>query len=128
MGWGWIGRHGGWAGPWPGRGPFSHLPPWQRPGWLFGFGRGFGRGWWWGANPYVCARFPWLPRWWWAYPQYGYGFPYASYDVGYRYGLPYMIYGWGYGYPQSMYGMTGYAYPPAMYSYAYPPAPYMRYW
>ncbi|MGQ9469774.1 MAG: hypothetical protein ACUVTD_08170 [Nitrososphaerales archaeon] len=18
---------------WPGRGPFSHLPPWQRPGW-----------------------------------------------------------------------------------------------
>lgn len=23
---------------WPGRGPFSHLPPWQRPGWYFGRG------------------------------------------------------------------------------------------
>jgi len=87
MGWGWRGR--GWTGPWPGRGPFSYLPPWQRPGWLFGFGRGFGRGWWWGANPYVCARFPWLPRWWWANPAYAYGFAY-----------PYMTYPWySYGYP-----------------------------
>lgn len=25
-------------GAWPGRGPFSHLPPWQRPGWLYGPG------------------------------------------------------------------------------------------
>ena len=25
-------------GPWPGRGPFSHLPPWQRPGRLYGPG------------------------------------------------------------------------------------------
>lgn len=25
-------------GPWPGQGPFSHLPPWQRPGWLYGPG------------------------------------------------------------------------------------------
>jgi hypothetical protein len=33
---GWRGR--GWAGPWPGRGPFSHLPPWERPGWLYGRG------------------------------------------------------------------------------------------
>jgi len=33
---GWRGR--GWAGPWPGRGPFSNLPPWQRPGWLYGRG------------------------------------------------------------------------------------------
>ncbi len=26
----------GWYGwsEWPGRGPFSYLPPWQRPGWL----------------------------------------------------------------------------------------------
>jgi hypothetical protein len=23
---------------WPGRGPFSYLPPWQRPGWLYGRG------------------------------------------------------------------------------------------
>jgi hypothetical protein len=34
MGW----RARGWAGPWPGRGPFSHLPPWERPGWLYGRG------------------------------------------------------------------------------------------
>ena len=33
---GWRGRN--WYGPWPGRGPFSHLPPWQRPGWLYGPG------------------------------------------------------------------------------------------
>jgi len=25
-------------GPWPGRGPFSYLPPWERPGWLYGPG------------------------------------------------------------------------------------------
>jgi len=23
----------GW-GPWPDHGPFSHLPPWERPGWV----------------------------------------------------------------------------------------------
>lgn len=30
----------GWRrwSPWPGHGPFSHLPPWQRPVW-------WGRGW-----------------------------------------------------------------------------------
>jgi hypothetical protein len=57
------------------------LPPWQRPGWLFG------RGWcWWlwgyPYNPWVWARFPWLPRWW-AYPYYGYPYwlptPYIPY-------------------------------------------------
>ena len=26
---------GGWWSPWPGRGPFSYLPPWQRPGWVY---------------------------------------------------------------------------------------------
>lgn len=30
---GWRGR-----GYWPGAGPFSHLPPWRRPGWLYGPG------------------------------------------------------------------------------------------
>jgi len=25
-----------WVGPWPGNGPFSYLPPWQRPGWVYG--------------------------------------------------------------------------------------------
>jgi len=37
MAWGWRGGGGG-RGQWPGRGPFSHLPPWQRPGWLYGRG------------------------------------------------------------------------------------------
>ena len=31
-------RERGAFGQWPGRGPFSHLPPWQRPGWLHGPG------------------------------------------------------------------------------------------
>jgi hypothetical protein len=71
---GWRGRGGGWAGPWPGRGPFSYLPPWQRPGWLFG------RGWcWWLwaylSNPWIYTRFPWLPRWWWTYLPFAYPFP-----------------------------------------------------
>jgi len=35
MGWGWRGRV---EGQWPGKSPFSHLPPWQRPGWLYGRG------------------------------------------------------------------------------------------
>ncbi|MGP3667558.1 MAG: hypothetical protein ACKD6N_03795 [Candidatus Bathyarchaeota archaeon] len=79
-----------WVGPWPGRGPFSYLPPWQRPGWIFGFGR-----WLWGyPYPWVCARFPWLPRCWWAHLQYWYGYPYAGYA------WPYMAPTWGfYGYP-----------------------------
>jgi len=111
-------RRGGWgrSGPWPGRGPFSYLPPWQRPGWLFsygrglgygaGFGYGYGRGLGYGYagapyNPWVCQRFPWLPRWWWAQPRaYAYGTPYTGYT--------------GYGYPR-------WPYP----SYA---APYPRYW
>ena len=106
MAWGWRGRGAGWAGPWPGRGPFSYLPPWQRPGWLFGFGRGFGR-WLWAYPyyPWVCARFPWLPRWWWAYPQYWYWPHYAGYA------WPYLAYSWGlYGYPYWL------------------PTPYMPYW
>jgi len=45
---GWRGRGGGWSGPWPGRGPFSHLPPWQRPGWLYGRGAC-----WWLLAPYI---------------------------------------------------------------------------
>jgi len=53
---------------WPGRGPFSHLPPWQRPGRMYG--RGYGRRW--GVDPRACARFPQLPRWWWADPKYAY--------------------------------------------------------
>ena len=47
MGWRRGGR-GGWFGPWPGAGPFSYLPPWQRPGWLYGRGMFMGM-----ANPYL---------------------------------------------------------------------------
>lgn len=31
-------RRSGYWGAWPGRGPFSNLPPWERPGWLYGPG------------------------------------------------------------------------------------------
>ena len=63
MPWGW-GR--GWTGPWPGRGPFSYLPPWQRPGWIFGRG--------------ACWWFFWPYAWWWTYPWYSYAwYPYAWY-------------------------------------------------
>ncbi|PUA31301.1 MAG: hypothetical protein B9J98_06815 [Candidatus Terraquivivens tikiterensis] len=98
----WYWRGGGWAGPWPGRGPFSYLPPWQRPGWLFGFGRGL--------------------RWWWAYPLYaGYIWPFAVYGWGYWYpwsvyGYPYIAYPYwylpvlymGYWYPWYWYPLYGY--------------------
>ena len=35
---GWGRGRGGGRGAWPGNGPFSHLPPWERPGWLYGPG------------------------------------------------------------------------------------------
>ncbi|MGD0645260.1 MAG: hypothetical protein ABSA75_10180 [Candidatus Bathyarchaeia archaeon] len=54
---------------WSGNGPFSHLPPWQRPGHAYG-GRGYGGGR--GTNQQTCARFPGLPRWWWVDPTYAY--------------------------------------------------------
>jgi Family of unknown function (DUF5320) len=57
---------------WPGNGPFNHLPPWQRPGQIYG-GRGYGRGR--GANPQACARFSGLSRWWWVNPAYTYQLP-----------------------------------------------------
>jgi hypothetical protein len=84
MGW----RGIGWSRRWPGNGPFSNLPPWQRPGWIYGFGRGFygySRPYGYASyspygysyySPYSCARFPWLPRWWWANPSYSGYFPY----------------------------------------------------
>ncbi|HDI31356.1 MAG TPA: hypothetical protein ENF80_00915 [Thermofilum sp.] len=84
MGWayGWGGRRWGWSGPWPGRGPFSHLPPWQRPGWLFGRGSC-----WW--------LFPWYR---WAYPMYYYMPPYYSYwPMPYMYaGYPWYRWSWPY--------------------------------
>jgi len=78
----------GRRGRYPGNGPFRNLPPYQRPGRLYGYGRGmgYGRGYgYYGAgygrgysstSPYSCARFPWLPRWWWADPKYGSSMPY----------------------------------------------------
>ena len=32
-----YGRSGG-RGRWPGNGPFRDLPPWEKPGWLYGRG------------------------------------------------------------------------------------------
>ena len=73
----------GWVGPWPGRGPFSHLPPWQRPGWLFGRGAC-----WWLFRPFWA--------YWGPYPLYRpLGWPYLP-------TLPYMYYHpwpWYYPYP-----------------------------
>jgi len=53
---GWRGRGGGRPGPWPGRGPFSYLPPWQRPGWLYGRGAC-----WWLSAPYLQSITPQIP-------------------------------------------------------------------
>ncbi len=70
---GWRGRGGGWNKRWSSGGPFSDLPPWQRPGWQYGGGRP--------SNISVkdtspnCFRFPWLPRWWWADPKYASKYP-----------------------------------------------------
>lgn len=63
----------GRGGRYPGNGPFRDLPPWQRPGWVYGSGRGYGLGYgrgYYAGDPSKCARFPWLPRWWWANPNY----------------------------------------------------------
>ena len=35
-----------------------------------GYGRGFGRGYGW-----RCQQYPWLPRWWWADPEYQGDYP-----------------------------------------------------
>jgi len=59
-GWGWY-----WWKPWPGRGPFSWLPPWLRPGWVFGRGAC----WWlfggpWGYYLYLRNYYPYYHPWW----------------------------------------------------------------
>ena len=56
MGWRGRGRGSDWVGLWPGRGPFSYLPPWQRPGWLFGRGAC-----WWLLAPYAQTTPPQAP-------------------------------------------------------------------
>ena len=68
MAWRWgFGWRWGWTGPWPGKGPFSYLPPWLRPGWLYGPGACW---WLFGYNP------PWTYPW--SYYRYrlGYYYPY----------------------------------------------------
>ncbi len=78
-GWGrWgFGRGGrwGWAGPWPGRGPFSYLPPWQRPGWIFGRRTC----WWLYGWPWYMHQYPyWFTPYYWTPPYYPY-YPYYMY-------------------------------------------------
>jgi len=61
--------------------------------WWFGWGRGFG-------NPYpFCRWFPWLPRWWWAYPAYS-----PLYLPYYGYGVPWFL-------PYAGYWRSFYAWP-----------------
>jgi len=82
MGWGWgRGWRGrGWVGPWPGRGPFSYLPPWQRPGWLFGRGACWWLfGWPWGYRWMT----PWTPYMPFYAPPYYYYYPYPYYPYPY---------------------------------------------
>ena len=61
MGYGGYGRgggRGGGRGRWPGNGPFSHLPPWERPGWLYGRGSCWSLGYWNQAVPGATATNP----------------------------------------------------------------------
>ncbi|MFX1558974.1 MAG: DUF5320 domain-containing protein [Promethearchaeota archaeon] len=48
-----YGRSGG-RGRWPGNGPFRNLPPWERPGWLYGPGSC----WYMGYRPGVSSIVP----------------------------------------------------------------------
>jgi len=57
-----MGYRGRGRGAYTGNGPFRDLPPWQRPGWVYGTGAGLTVA----ADPNACQRFPWLPRGWWA--------------------------------------------------------------
>ncbi len=52
-----------WYKRYPGFGPWSYLPPWERPGWRFGRGRGRGWGWcWWLLLPEYSAYEPQIPK------------------------------------------------------------------
>ena len=71
---GWRGRGGGW-----GRGPgwglygrgFGYGPGYGRGlGYGRGYGRGYGIGYGYTGDPSKCVKFPWMPRWWWANPDY----------------------------------------------------------
>ncbi|RLG50171.1 MAG: hypothetical protein DRN96_08440, partial [Thermoproteota archaeon] len=64
---------------WPGRGPFSFLPPWMRPGWVFGRGAC-----WWLFGP-----------WMW-YTPYLYWWPYSYWYMPYYWYTPWLRYWWPY--------------------------------
>lgn len=62
-----YGRRGGGRGAgrgfgmYPGNGPFSHLPPWERPGWLYGRGSCWALGYWQGTPTVGTTTPPPLP-------------------------------------------------------------------
>jgi hypothetical protein len=58
-------RGRGSRGYYPGNGPFRDLPPWQRPGWVYGAGALKNES----IDSNSCARFPWLARRWWINPE-----------------------------------------------------------
>jgi len=120
-----TGRAAGYCAGYPVPGYMNSMPGF---GWGFGFGRGWGRGRGFGFGRGWGRRFGrGFRRWAWAYPQYGYGQPYAAYGPGYMHRSPYTTYGWGYWDPWSAYAMPRYSYSPEAYPYWYPPVPYMGY-
>jgi len=58
-------RGRGSRGCYPGNGPFRDVPPWQRPGWVYGAGAMKIEA----SDTNFCLRFPWLPRMWWTNPE-----------------------------------------------------------
>lgn len=100
----------------------------------FGWGRGFGRGFGGGGNPYVCARFPWLPRWWWT-GMYGPTTPftgapgmpydqYSTYATSAPTAAPWTTYTPYYAPPYSTYAPPAPAMPSMTYPSPYAPSPY----
>jgi hypothetical protein len=67
-------RGRGSRGGYPGNGPFRDLPPWQRPGWVYGADALKIEA----SDPNYCVRFPWLPRRWWTNPEANTGFAVPS--------------------------------------------------
>jgi hypothetical protein len=59
----------------------------------FGWGPGWGGLGWGRGNPYpFCRRFPWMPRWWWAYGMNPYTPYYGGVSGGYTPYTPYPQY------------------------------------
>lgn len=56
MGYGNQGSRG--RGLWPGNGPFRNLPPWERPGWLYGPGSCWTMGYWRGTGTPIATAPP----------------------------------------------------------------------